>query len=175
MLELGFATGESPPPMSFEDQKVWEIAAGAAVVAGVAVFGAWLFFRKQPTAEEIELARRTFLTQSGRIVDGTLLDVRQMEGETGRTITLLIYDYRIGGVDYECSQDISQMQGTVNAELVRAGYPCSVRYQPGNPQNSIVVAENWSGLRSNIPFIVPYSEPEQENAAEHGLSVNHGQ
>ena len=161
--------------MTFENQRVWDIAAGAAIVAGAAAFGAWLYFRKQPTAEELEFARRTFLTQSGRIVDGTLLDVRQMAGEDGRTLTLLIYDYRIGGVDYECSQDISQMQGTINAELVRAGYPCSVRYQPGNGQNSIVVAENWSGLRSNIPFIVPYEENETEETGHEGLQVNHGQ
>jgi hypothetical protein len=161
--------------MNLEDQRIWEFAAGAALVAGVAAFGAWLFFRKQPTAEEIEFARRAFLTQSGRIVDGTLLDVHQMEGKDGRTITLLIYDYLIGGVDYECSQDISQMQGTVNAELVRAGYPCSVRYQPGNPQNSIVVAENWSGLRSNIPFIVPNEEQEAEGPGQEGMQVNHGQ
>lgn len=173
MLELGLAIGESPPPMTFENERVWEIAAGAALVAGVAGLGAWLFFfRKLPSAEELEFARRTFLTQSGRIVDGTLLDVRQVPGEDGHTITLLIYDYRIGGVDYECSQDISQMQGTVNAELVRAGYPCSVRYQPGNGQNSIVVAENWSGLRSNIPFIVPYEESETEETGHEGLQVN---
>ncbi|HEX8810732.1 MAG TPA: hypothetical protein VF742_01950, partial [Terracidiphilus sp.] len=66
--------------MTFEDQKVWEIAAGAALLGGMAAFGAWLFFRRQPTADELEYARRTFLTQSGRIVDGTLLDVRQVEG-----------------------------------------------------------------------------------------------
>ena len=32
-----------------------------------------------------------------------------------------------------------------------AGFPCSARYQPGNPQNSIVVAEEWSGLRMGLP------------------------
>ncbi len=163
--------------MSLEDQKLWEIAAGAAAVAGMAVFGAWLFFRRQPTADEIEFMRRTFLTQSGRIVDGTLLDVRQIadEDQEGRVYTLLIYDYRIGGVDYQCSQDISQMQGTVNADLVRAGFPCSVRYQPGNPQNSIVVAEKWSGLRSNIPFIVPKTGPDSENSPHDRLTVSSGQ
>jgi hypothetical protein len=160
--------------MNLENQKIWEIAVGVAAVAGVAALGAWLFFRKEPTADELEFMRRTFLTQSGRIVDGTLLDVHQMEAEDGRTITLLIYDYRIGGVDYECSQDISQMQGTVNAELVRAGYPCSVRYQPGNPQNSIVVAEKWSGLRSNIPFIVPYEDQETEDTGHEGLPAGSG-
>ena len=26
-----------------------------------------------------------------------------------------------------------------------------MRYQPGNPQNSLVVAEAWSGLRAGLP------------------------
>ncbi len=132
-------------------------------------------FASSPPPRRSSSPGALFLTQSGRIVDGTLLDVHQVAGEDGRTVTLLLYDYRIGGVDYECSQDISQMQGTVNAELVRAGFPCSVRYQPGNPQNSIVVAENWSGLRSNIPFIVPNEEQETDGAGQEGMQVNHGQ
>ena len=160
--------------MSPEDSKLLEIASAAALLVGAAAFGAWLLFRRQPTEDELEYQRRAFLTQSGRIVDGTLEDVSQVEGHDGRTVTLLIYDYTLGGVDYQCSQDISQMQGTVNAELVRAGYPCSVRYQPGHPQNSIVVAENWSGLRSGIPFIVPYSAQETPQT-DQGMPANSGQ
>jgi hypothetical protein len=34
---------------------------------------------------------------------------------------------------------------------MRAGFPCSVRYQTGSPQNSIVIAEGWSGLRTSLP------------------------
>jgi hypothetical protein len=109
----------------------------------------WAYRRKRPTPQEIELARRNFLIQYGRIVDGTLLDVSEVPGEDGRTLTMFIYEYRIGGVDYECSQDITDI--IIPPEKVRAGFPCSVRYQPGNPQNSIVVAERWSGLRANIP------------------------
>jgi hypothetical protein len=75
-----------------------------------------------------------------------LLDVREMPAE-GRTLTLLEYSYRIGGVEYECSQEITHMGGVVDPAEVRAGFPCSVRYLPGSPQNSIVVAEEWSGLR----------------------------
>jgi hypothetical protein len=139
--------------------KVSEITAGAILIAGAAALGAWLVFRRRPTTEELELARRLFLTQSGRLVDGTLLEVCQVPGDDGRPLTMLIYDYRIGGVDYQCAQDITTMSATVNPEQVRAGFPCSVRYQPGNPQNSIVVAEKWSGLRVKIPFIPASEEP----------------
>lgn len=146
--------------MNFHDPKLWEIAAGAAVVAGAAGVGAWLLLRKRPTAEEVELARRTFLTQSGRIVDGTVLDLAEVPGADGHTLSMLLYEYRIGGVDYECSQDITLLGNVVSPAHLRIGFPCSVRYQPGSPQNSIVVAEHWSGLRASVPTLPPYADPE---------------
>jgi hypothetical protein len=73
---------------------------------------------------------------------------------------MLLFNYRVGGVDYECSQDITNMRGVVDASQVRAGFPCTVRSQPGNPQNSIVVAEDWSGLRAGLPVLPAYDDPE---------------
>jgi hypothetical protein len=35
-----------------------------------------------------------------------------------------------------------------------------VRYQPGNPQNSIVVAESWTGLRGWIPVFPAVDDPD---------------
>jgi len=133
--------------MTLQSAKIWEIAAGATLIAGAAAAGIWLKYRKRPSPEELEVARRLFLTQSGRIVDGTLLDCFEVPTENGRMLTMLLYDYVIGGVDYECSQDVTNMGHVVNIAHVQSGFPCSVRYQPGNPQNSIVVAEGWSGLR----------------------------
>ncbi|HWG21408.1 MAG TPA: hypothetical protein VG225_12830 [Terracidiphilus sp.] len=146
--------------MSLHDAKIWEIAAGATVLAGASALGLWMILRRRPTPEEIEFARRLFLTQSGRIVDGTLLDVAEVPAEDGHALTMLLYEYRIGGVDYECSQDITLMGDVVTVAHVRSGFPCSVRYQPGNPQNSIVVAENWSGLRVTVPVFTAWENPE---------------
>ena len=137
--------------MSLQAVKIWEFAIGAAVLAGVAGLGAWMLFRKRATPQEIELARRQFLTQSGRLVDGTVLDVCEIPAKDGHTLCMLIYEYRSAGVDYECSQDITDMRDIIDPVQVRAGFPCSVRYQPGNPQNSIVIAERWSGLRLIAP------------------------
>jgi hypothetical protein len=143
----------------------WQITAGAVLLAAF-VLGLWLLLRKRPTPEEQERARRHFLAHSGRLVDGMLLDVCEVEApgksrnDPLRTLTMLVYSYRIGGVDYESSQDITDMRDVVNAEEVRAGFPCSARYQPGNPQNSIVVAEQWSGLRAGIPVLPAFEEPE---------------
>jgi hypothetical protein len=95
-----------------------------------------------------------------------LLDICEVESppkqkdEQGRTLTLLVYKYRIGGVDYESSQDITDMQDVVDAAQVRVGFPCSARYQPGNPQNSIVVAEEWTGLREGLPVLPTYDDPD---------------
>jgi hypothetical protein len=73
---------------------------------------------------------------------------------------LLLFNYRIGGVDYECSQDITTMGEVVDPTHIKLGFPCSVRYQPGNAQNSIVVAEQWTGLRAGLPVIPEYNDPE---------------
>lgn len=144
----------------------WEIAAELTSIVGLGAVALWLVFHKRPTAEELERARRKFLVQSGRLVDGMLLDVCAVEvppaskAEAARTLTMLLFSYRIGGAEYECSQDITNMAETVDAEQVRAGFPCTVRYQPGNPQNSIVIAEEWTGLRAGLPVLPSYDDPD---------------
>lgn len=137
--------------MTFLSANAWVTAAGLTFVASVAVSAAWFFRRRRPTPDEVEQARRQFLASSGRLVDGMLLDVRELKDDDGRTLTLLFYSYRIGGVEYECSQDITVIREAAEPTQVKAGFPCTVRYQPGSPQNSIVVAEDWSGLRIYPP------------------------
>jgi hypothetical protein len=139
----------------------WELAGGLTLIAVLGGVALWLIFHKRPTAEELERARRLFLVQSGRLVDGMLLDICDVQAEDGRTLTMLLYSYRIGGVDYECSQDITEMQGVVDPAQVRAGFPSTVRYQPGNPQNSIVIAEDWTGLRAGLPVLPFFEDPER--------------
>jgi len=108
----------------------WEIGGGLALLVALTVVGLWLLLRKRPTPEELERARRLFLSQSGRLVDGMLLDLCEVDAEDGRTLSMLLFEYRIGGVDYECSQDITDMGEVVDATQVRPGFPCTVRYQP---------------------------------------------
>jgi hypothetical protein len=158
--------------MTLSSKAVWEISGGLVAVAGLGALGLWLALRKRPTAEEQERARRDLLVQSGRIVDGMLLDVCPVDGEDGNKLTMLLFSYRIGGVDYECSQDITSLAGVVDTTRVRVGFPCSVRYQPGNPQNSIVVAEAWSGLRDGLPALPVFDDPEPKDLSH--LGPNHG-
>jgi hypothetical protein len=143
----------------------WEIVSSLAVAATAAACAVWWFRRRRPTADEIEQARRALLAHEGRLVDGMLLDVCEMESTDARTLTLLVYNYRIGGVDYECSQDVTTMREIVNPAEVRVGFPCSVRYHQRNPQNSIIVAEEWSGLRDGLPQLRNFSplSPDKQN------------
>lgn len=138
--------------MTFLNLTTWETVTGLVLLTSVAAYAIWWLRRRRPSADEIERARRQGLAAAGRVVDGMLLDVRQLPIE-GRTLTMLEYSYRISGVEYECSQDITSMRDVVDPAEVRAGFPCSVRYMPGSPQNSIVVAEEWSGLRVTLPRI----------------------
>jgi hypothetical protein len=147
--------------MPFHHLNPWVIASGLVGTAVAAAVTLWLVYRRRPTPEELERARRDLLVLSGRIVDGMLLDFCEVPTEDGRTLTMLLFSYRNGGVDYECSQDITDLIPVViETAQVRAGFPCSVRYQPGNPQNSIVVAERWSGLRVSLPQFPAFDDPE---------------
>jgi len=52
------------------------------------------------------------------------------------------------------------MSEVVDVSRVVPGFPCSARYQPGSPQNSMVVAEEWTGLRLGRPGLPAYDDPE---------------
>jgi hypothetical protein len=130
-----------------DPQVLGTLAASVLCIGGVA---AWLALRRRPSPEEIERERRANLVRTGRIKDGTILDISEMEsGEPAETreIRFILYKYEIGGVAYECSQEVTALAGYMKPEDLRLGFPCSVRYDVRRPENSIVVAENWSGLR----------------------------
>jgi hypothetical protein len=139
---------------SLRDPEVWgAIAAVALCIGGVITYNA---LRKRPTEEELEQLRRQQLVQLGRILDGTVLDISDVDPhESGRPngMQLIIYKYDVAGVTYECSQDVTNLRECVNIYDCRLGFPCSVRYDPHRPINSIVVAENWSGLRDTANSI----------------------
>jgi hypothetical protein len=133
------------------------IGVGVAATAGIA---GYVLTRPKPTAEEIERERREMLARTGRITDGTIMDTLVTEAQEDRAeaaVTLsqdeisdsspriIIYNYRIAGVSYECAQDVTALAEHVHD--IRTDLPIQVRYAPHNPGNSIVVAESWSGLR----------------------------
>ncbi len=130
-----------------DPQVLGTLAAAGLCAAGLAVYFA---VRKRPTEDELERERRLALVERGRIIDGNILDISDVdEAGSGRPggLQLILYQYEIAGVVYECSQDVSTLRDIVNIYDCRLGFPCSVRYDTHRPENSIIVAETWSGLR----------------------------
>lgn len=59
---------------------------------------------------------------------------------------LLHYTYAISGVSYETAQDVTGLEERLHLARIAAGQVASVKYDPSNPSNSILLADDWSGL-----------------------------
>ncbi len=119
------------------------------ILGGIGLaFGGYALLRRKPkTAEELERERRVWLSSIGRITDGTVIDVQEVSPEGQRAATMLIYQYDVAGVSYEASQDVTYLRQWINLHSCRLGVPTSVKYDSRNPGNSMVISENWVGLR----------------------------
>jgi hypothetical protein len=90
-----------------------------------------LFRRKK----EDETSRVARLLQTGRIVEGTVIDVAtDSEGK----VIQVFYCYHVSSVEYESSQAIGSEQ-QINKTRYIPGGQALVRYDPRQPTNSIVV------------------------------------
>ena len=124
--------------------RLYTVLAGGAS----ALVAAYLMFaRQKKNPREMERERREWLNQIGRITDGTVIDVQEVATKGHPPATMLIFQYDVGGVSYEASQDVTYLRQLLNLHSCRMGLPTSVRYDPQNPGNSIVVSERWMGLR----------------------------
>lgn len=137
------------------------LATATAVIAAGAGLAAWWVISRRQSPEEIERQRREYLVEHGRIIDGTVLDWTE-QTQTGDLKTLL-YTYEISGVSYECAQDLSYLQDRARVDASCLGMPASVRYDSKNPANSIIVAEEWTGLR--------FQKPRQERLPRPGNTI----
>ena len=117
---------------------------GAIALALGAMY--WIRSRRK-TPEQIERERRQRLSSHGRICDGNILDVQEVQSN-GAGSQFIVYTYEIGGVAYEASQDITHLRQFVDIHSCKLGLPTSIKYDPKHPGNSIVIAEDWVGLRS---------------------------
>jgi hypothetical protein len=144
------------------DWKILLAAGGIAVAALAAV--AYSFFRAPVSPEESERKRRLHLNQIGRIAEGQVVELvaRPPEPASSRGVffrskagplaaaedrKFVSYSYSISGVSYQTAQDVTGLDSQVRFERLVAGQPASVKYDPANPSDSILVADDWSGLR----------------------------
>lgn len=122
----------------------------ASVIVGglaLAVAGAFWSRMRRKSPEDRERERRMRISETGRITDGTVVDVTELNVDDGGEIQLLVYKYDVAGVSYEASQDVTALRHRVDLHACRTGLMTSIKYDPTNPGNSIVIAENWTGLR----------------------------
>lgn len=126
--------------------RILPVAAGSLAV--VAVGFALISRKSRRSPDQKERERRERISLGGRITDGTVIDVHEVEATDSQPeAQLIVYQYDVAGVSYECSQDVTWLRHLVDLHSCRLGVPASVKYDPQNPGNSIVIAENWTGLR----------------------------
>jgi hypothetical protein len=139
---------------------------GLVVLAAVGIVY-WLR-RKPVDPNDIERERRAYLNRVGRIVEGQVLEIVEhgraappgnagakhfgiFNKSKGAAVAegsqkLLYYTYAISGVTYETAQDITGLDERLHLARVASGQTASVKYDPSNPSNSILLADDWSGL-----------------------------
>ncbi len=77
---------------------------------------------------------------------GSFFSRRGGNDAVSATRKLLHYTYAISGVSYETAQDVTGLEERLHLVRVAAGQVASVKYDPSNPSNSILLADDWSGL-----------------------------
>src|SRR6266567_4704332 len=107
------------------------VALAVILVVLLAIYGYRTWLRARVTAEERERSRCLQLVVAGKITDAMLVEIRE---------TLVFYSYSVRGVEYTASQDLSRFVGEQAADFSGVS-AMSVKYDPRNPANSIVVAE----------------------------------
>jgi hypothetical protein len=139
------------------------LAMGGAAVAAIAMI-LYAFLRPAGDPEVDERKRRLYLNQIGRIAEGQVVDLvehppeskpvrKRLFGAGAHALTdmrprqLVSYSYAISGVIYHTAQDITGLESQVRLERLVPGQPASIKYDPSNPVDSILVADDWSGLR----------------------------
>jgi hypothetical protein len=116
------------------------LLAALLVLAGMIGVRAWR--RSRISSDEWERRRRLTLLAMGKMGDANLLDVHD---------DLLLYSYSVRGVEYTASQNISRLRQFLPADVASLAGHVLVKYDARNPANSIVLAEEWSGLRPANP------------------------
>ena len=143
----------------------WKITAAlvCAAVAAAAMI-AYAFVRPAEDPEEVERRRRLHLNQIGRIAEGQVVELSEhppfpakkpkgLFGSRARSLAdtrlrkLVSYSYTISGVTYHTAQDVTGLESQIRFDRIAAGQPASIKYDPSNPSDSILAADDWSGLR----------------------------
>jgi len=113
---------------------------GASV--GLIALAVWIVLQVHGTPEKRERKRRLNIHRQGRLGDAMISEA---------TDETLYYFYTVRGVHYTASQDVSTLREYLPADPHRLIGVSGLKYSSKNPANSILVCEEWSGLRAPAP------------------------
>lgn len=102
----------------------------------------WRAVRSRLSPEKREQRRRLDINLNGRLGDALLTECDE---------DTLYYTYQVRGVHYTASQDISGLRDQLPSAPERLGGMVNMKYAAQNPANSILLCEEWSGLRATPP------------------------
>jgi hypothetical protein len=117
------------------------------LLAGVAVLlialGVWIALQvRKRSPEKREKRRRLHVNQVGRLGDAVITEAAD---------GFVYYTYSVHGVEYSASQDVTGLGELLPADPGRVVGMAHLKYSPKNPANSILLCEEWSGLRKIAP------------------------
>jgi len=115
---------------------LWPFSVSAILLAGGVAVRRYLGSR--PAPEEMERRRRVTIYRNGKMGDGEIID---LDGAS------IVYSYSVAGVSYTASQDLTGLPATLPPDPLAMIGPVAIRFDPRNPANSIVMCEEWSGVR----------------------------
>jgi hypothetical protein len=113
-----------------------------SVSIGLLGLGFYFLSRMRRNPKDKEKRRRLQVNQQGRLGDATITEVHE---------STIFYEYSVRGVLYTASQDVAKLREQIPTDLERLIGPVSLKYSPRNPANSIILCEEWSGLRGVTP------------------------
>lgn len=133
------------------DTFTWQMAGLIGLAILLVAVAVWIGNNKRNSPERREQRRRLYVNREGRLGDALIIDI---VGES------LVYQYQVHGVSYSGSQDVATLKQYLPADIEHLAGPTYIKYLMRNPANSIVLCEDWSGIRK--PAAVPVATPQQE-------------
>jgi hypothetical protein len=116
-----------------------QVAALCGLSLALIALAVWIVLRVHGTPEKRERKRRLNVHREGRLGDAMISEA---------TDSTLYYCYTVRGVQYTASQDVSTLRKYLPADAHRLIGVSGLKYSSKNPANSILVCEEWSGLRT---------------------------
>jgi hypothetical protein len=116
-----------------------QIAILGAVAVALVALGLWIVFQPKSNPEKREHQRRETLHRRGRLGEAFIVEV---------TPDMIHYTYAVHGVRYTAAQDVSALAEYLPRDHERLIGVASIKYFVNNPANSILICEEWNGLRA---------------------------